>query len=180
MKYVLSCIACFLAGAGSAGSQELPDAIDKSLYKPHVGVAVGGGFPDGGRGSGLEYTVAAGSRLYIDVPVLVGLELSTVEYGSRPANDDVRRVGFLFKSAYQFKSYRLRDFYAGLAMGPTWERAGSVDGLFFALAPHAGLEVPLRSSLSNDVSLGAELRYLVSSSDFPDGFSVNGTLKFWF
>ena len=166
---------------GGSSSSTFP-ALKKSSkanYQPHIGVIGGVSSPDGPYDAAGEIGVEAGYQPYI--PISLGAEVTTVEFDGDGVRPEINRTNILAKVAYNFggKTMILRDSYVGLAMGPSFEEVGFDDDVHFGFMPNAGFDIPLEG-VDENVTVGANLRYFVTTGDSPDAVALRGAVKYWF
>lgn len=158
-----------------------PSAVENGeMYQPHVGIIAGHSMPEGSYDSNIEYGIDVGYQPYI--PFGLGVEISQATYDGEGQNPELIRTKALVKASYNMGGNIpiIRDSYLGLGVGPMLERAYANDLVYVGYMPNLGFDVPLKDIGDDKFSLGGNARYLISSSDTPDVFSVNGVLKYWF
>lgn len=151
-----------------------------AAYQPHVGIIAGHSMPEGSYRSNVEYGIDVGYQPYI--PFGLGLEVSQATYEGDGPNPEVIRTKALVKASYNMggNTVIIKDSYVGLGVGPMIERADADTNVYVGFMPNLGFDIPIGNQVENKFSLGGNARYLVSSSDTPDVFSLNGVAKFWF
>ncbi|NCN95203.1 MAG: hypothetical protein GW917_00605 [Bdellovibrionales bacterium] len=148
-------------------------------FEPHIAALVGVSNPEGSFDTGAEYGVDVGFQPVI--PFGAGMEVSQAIYNAN-AGDDFKRTSFLLKGTYNFGGNLmiLRDSYVGLATGLLVEDIGPTTNTYGGLMPNLGFDIKTFKVDQDWVSLGANARYLMTASDSPDVFAINGVMKYWF
>ena len=145
-------------------------------YKPHVAILAGVANPEGSFDTGADYGVDVGFQPII--PFGLGAEISQSNYTA----DDFKRTSFLVKGTYNLAGDIpvLKESYLGLAAGILVEdTAGGADS-YGGLMPNLGFDIPTFQVNQRWVSLGANARYMITGSNAPDVFALNGVVKYWF
>jgi hypothetical protein len=154
----------------------------RSEFKPHVGVLTGVANTEGNYQSGFEYGATIGYQPYI--PFGIGMELSTAynNVSSGPEQFDFQRTKLLVQGTYNFGGNIpiIAQSYVGVAIGPMLESINNDTELVVGTMPTLGFDYPFALRSGEDVSLGLNARYLVSSSGVPNTFGVNAMAKYWF
>jgi hypothetical protein len=159
-----------------------PRALEsESELKPHLGLLLGLSNPEGAYSSGAELGLTMGYQFYI--PYSLGFELSTVGNEASSDSAELRRTKALAQLTYNFAGNIpvISKSYVGLGMGPMLESFRGDDDFVWGVMPVVGFDIPLMSGkIENVFSLGANARYLISSSGLPNVFSTNVAAKYWF
>lgn len=157
-----------------------PHEVEQDGLKPHVGVTAGVSNPEGSYKSGAEYGVNFGFQPY--VPFGLGMSLTFSKNQSKESDTrDLDRTSVLVRGSYNFGGNVLlvKNSYVGLATGPIINQ----DATYFGIAPLVGFDIPVREwsgKYLSYLSVGAEAKYMIVSSNESDGLTVNGVLKYWF
>jgi hypothetical protein len=154
---------------------------DENELKPHLGFILGVSNPEGSYSSGSEIGLSIGYQFYI--PYSLVFELSTNGNEAGGDNAELRRTKAVAQLSYNFAGNIpvLSKSYVGLGIGPMVESLRGDDNLELAVMPIVGFDIPLGGRpADNNFSLGANARYLVSSSGLPNVFSANFAAKYWF
>lgn len=161
---------------GSSQYVVKPRPVDTpSEYRPHFGILAGIAAPEGSYDAASNLGVEVGFQPYI--PFSLGAEYSTHSLESRDNARTIDRHQALLRANYNFSGDNFfKYFYAGAGVGLLIEDGTNYGGL----VPLVGFDYPLTESISKFVSLGAQARYTLTSSNNPDVFSMNGSLKYWF
>jgi hypothetical protein len=172
-----------LAQTAGESTETFPEphrVTEQSVYTPHVGVIAGYSAPEGSYQSNVEYGLDFGFQPY--VPFSLGAEVTQAQYDADGDGNDLLRTKALLKGAYNFGGNIpvIRESYVGLGVGPMIERAGGSDVTYMGLMPNLGFDIHLKNTMLEAISLGANARYLISNSDAPDVFALNGLVKYWF
>ncbi len=182
LAIILSSI-LFYNFAGAIESDVTPEiraVQEDSQFKPHVGLGVGFGDPNGTLDAGGNYTLEAGFQPVIPLSIIGDF---TVENYNDDGVGKLVRNRFFVKANYNFGGNIpfIRYTYVGLGAGPMWEDTNIDNELAFGLMPHAGFDYPLNNVIDRSpLSLGANVSHLYSSSDTPDVFAVRGMVKYWY
>lgn len=152
----------------------------ESEFRPHVALMAGVSTPEGRYNTNAEYGLDVGYQPYI--PFSIAAELSSATYNGEGDNTDLTRTKLLAKGQYNFggEVMILKDSYIGLGIGPSYETANGSDVLYMSMMPNLGFDIPLDRKPEHFVSVGANARYLITNSDGPDVFALNGVMKYWF
>lgn len=169
------------ADIGNTLSEAMPEfraVEDAEEFQPTVGILGGISSPEGSYDTGAEYGLHAGFQPWI--PIGVALELSQASYDGDAADFD--RTNVLVNTTYNLAgdTVVLKDSYMGLAIGALIEDAGGSTNTYGGLMPNIGFDIPTIQVQDQWVSLGANARYLITGSDAPDIFALNGVAKYWF
>lgn len=170
------------ADIGNTLSEAMPEvrAVESAEeYQPHVSLLGGVSTPEGSYDTGGEYGIDVGFQPLI--PFVTALELSQANYEA-DAGADLTRTNLLLKGSYHFggETIVLKDSYLGLAVGALLEDAGESTDMYGGLMPNLGFDIPTIQVEDDWVTLGANARYLITSSDAPDVFSLNGVVRYLF
>lgn len=190
--FIKTAVTVVLCGFGfSSGAADVGDTISEAMpevrqvqnqdeFKPHVGVLGGVSNPEGSFSTGAEYAIEAGMQPII--PFGLALEINQALYDSDGASDDFKRTSFLIKGSYNFGGdvVVLKNSYVGLATGLLVEDAGPSTTTYGGLMPNIGFDIPTFKIDQEWVTLGANARYMLTASDAPDVFALNGVVKYWF
>jgi hypothetical protein len=149
-----------------------------SESRPHVGVIAGVTAPEGSFDSTAEYGIDVGYQPYI--PFGLGAELTHSRTRS-DVDELLDRTSLLVKGTYHFggTTMLIKDSYVGVGVGAIAKN----DGTDLAAAPLVGFDIPLKDESQKGrefFSLGAHAKYMVVSSNDPDGLSMNAVLKYWY
>lgn len=172
------------ADIGNTLSDAIPEVRpvqSQEEYRPHVGILGGVSNPEGSYDAGGEYAIEAGYQPY--VPFGLGVEIHQSRLGGSGGLDDFTRTGFLLKGSYHFGGNMviLKDAYLGLGVGALIEDFGPHNQTYGGLMPNIGVDIPTFQVNQQWVTLGANLRYLLTSSESaPDTLSLNGAVKYFF
>ncbi len=151
---------------------------ESGLYKPHVAIFSGVSDPveNDYDAAGL-LAVEAGYQ--IKVPYGVGFEVSAQDF-EKDDSTDLTRTQFFLKSSYNLggETPVIKYSYVGLGLGVVTENSDNT-AMYGAIMPNLGFDIPL-SSLSEELSLGANLRYTATASNEADNYGLNGVVKYWF
>lgn len=184
-------VSAFAVSAGAQTSVASPDQTVSSTFpkmqevyqdglNPHVGVTLGVVNPEGSYKSGAEYGVNFGFQPYI--PFGLGLSLSFSSNESKYQDTrSLDRTSVLVRGTYNFGGTItvIKNSYVGIMTGPVINQ----DAMYFGFAPVAGFDIPVREWSGNYLSylsVGAEAKYMIMSSNESDGLTVNGVVKYWF
>ncbi len=186
MKKTLLCL--LATTAFSAYAQEttdkmvgtFPEPKEVSTYeeqKLHMGLNVGMNSPSGSYDNSMGMGVDVGFQPYI--PFGVGAEVFTTEMDEDDVNNDDQRTAILGRGTYNFGGEVpvLRHSFVGLAAGPvltgeTWD---------IGLAPLTGFDIPIAKMMNgSDLSLGASIKYLYTTSATADAFMTSAAIKYWY
>lgn len=156
-------------------------AIERdSAFKPHVGLQFGLVNPDGPKDSNLTFGAELGFQPII--PIGAVLELSYAGF-SDAASNDFSRLKLLAKGTFNFGGDIpvIKHSYLGLGVGPMVERTPGDTDIALGIMPFVGADIPLSGEVDpGEFSLGANVRYLFSSTGAPDSFGVSSVLKYWY
>ena len=186
MKLILACTLAVTAVPGFAEEEfkqkiegtfpEAKEVTNSGEEKVHMGLNMGFNSPEGSYDSSMNLGVDVGFQPYI--PFGVGAELFTTEMDRDNRNSDDQRTALLAKGTYNFGGGIpvIRHSYAGLGAGPvltgsTWD---------IGIAPLAGFDIPVTQLSGKDLTLGANIKYLATTSDTPDSFMTNFAVKYWY
>ncbi len=179
-------LACFAVSARLVFAQDADSRTEGTFPQPkavetredqrvHMGVIAGLNVPDGSYDTTPNIGVDVGFQPYI--PFGVGAELFTSEIEADRGGQD-QRTALLGRGTYNFGGEvpLIRHSFVGLGAGPvvtgsTWE---------LGIAPLAGFDIPVTKINESDVTLGANAKYLVITSDTPDAFMANVAVKYWY
>lgn len=144
-------------------------------YKPHLGLQLGVSSPEGSYEAAGNWALEAGFQPYI--PFAIGLELSNKDYESTDGGETISRTSALIRGTYNFSGAGfLRYSYVGAATGPVWEQGN----VYLGVSPLVGFDAPIASTALEQITLGAQVRYALVSSDGPDAAEFNAVAKYWF
>ncbi len=167
-------------GQTSSAIFPVPREVLQEGLNPHVGVTAGVVNPEGSYRSGAEYGVNFGFQPYI--PFGLGMQLTFSKNKSKEANErDLDRTAAMIRGTYNFGGSItvIKNSFVGVMTGPIINQ----DATYFGLAPIVGFDIPVREwsgKYLSYLSVGAEAKYMIVSSDESDGLTVNGVLKYWF
>lgn len=157
-----------------------PQEVFQEGLNPHVGVTLGVVNPEGSYKSGAEYGVNFGFQPYI--PFGLGMSLTFSSNDSKYQNTrSLDRTSVLVRGTYNFGGSLtvIKNSYVGIMTGPVINQ----DAMYFGFAPVLGFDIPVREwsgKYLSYLSVGAEAKYMIVSSNESDGLSVNGVVKYWF
>jgi hypothetical protein len=145
--------------------------------KIHMGVNLGMNNPSGGYDTSLGMGVDVGFQPYI--PFGVGAEVFTTEMDEDNRNHDDQRTVLLARGTYNFGGEVpvIRHSYVGMAAGPvltgeTWD---------LGFAPLTGFDIPVaKMENGNDLTLGANIKYIYTTSATADAFMTSAAVKYWY
>lgn len=144
-------------------------------FKMHMGLNLGTSTPEGSHDTTANLGVEVGYQPYI--PYGLGAELFTTQVDADGGNDD-QRTALLAKGSYNFggQAAVLRHSWVGLGAGPVY-----ADGTWeVGVAPQLGFDIPVSKINNQDLSIGANAKYLITSTDSPDAFMANFAMKYWY
>lgn len=184
MKSILSLFAFCLFAAGFAHAQEggtstfpQPDGpvTGMNLQKPHFGLMAGAVDPEGSMKATANAAIDVGYQPYI--PFGVGLNLANMT-STNGEGENLTQTTLLGRGTYNFGGTIpvIRDSYVGLGVGPAFMG----DGTKLASAPIVGFDIALTQAERGNLSLGANVSYLITEGSSPDAGIVNGVVKYWF
>jgi hypothetical protein len=170
------------AQEGNTISETLPKlqpVTNEAEYKPHMALLAGLSTPEGSYDTGGAYGIDVGFQPFI--PLSLSAELSQAAYNA-DSGDDFKRTSLLAKVAYNFGGTIpvIKNSYVGLGGGMLIEDSGPSTTTYGGLMPNLGFDIPTFTIENKWVSLGATARYMITASNAPDVFDVNGVLKYWF
>lgn len=171
------------ADIGNTLTEAMPEvrAIESTEeLQPHISLLGGVSTPEGSYNTGGEYGIDVGFQPII--PFVTAIELSQQRYDGEDNVDDLDRTNILLKGSYHFggQTMILKDSYIGLAIGALIEDTGPSTDTYGGLMPNLGFDIPTFQVRDDWVTLGANARYLVTSSESPDVFSLNGVVRYLF
>lgn len=153
-----------------------PAAVESvEEYKVHMGINMGLSTPEGSYDTTGNLGVEIGYQPYI--PFGLGAELFTTQIDADRGGDD-QRTALLAKGSYNFggETPVIRYSWAGIGAGPVY-----ADGLWeVGLAPQVGFDVPVTKINNQDLTLGGNAKYLITSTSSPDAFMANFAVKYWY
>lgn len=169
--FLLACNA-YAQQAGPMGeiqTERIRPVNSAEQYRPSLDLRVGLANPEGDEDSAMN--VILGISYQPVIPFSLGVEASF-------ENFEQERWGLLAKSTYNFAgSGILGGSYFGAAAGMAWEDSTA----YGALAPLAGFIIPIDYRVGEDqLSVGAEARYMMVSNDRNNAFHFNGGVRYWF
>lgn len=157
-----------------------PREVLQEGLNPHVGVTAGIVNPEGSYKSAAEYGVNFGFQPY--VPFGLGMSLTFSSNPSKEANTrSLDRTAVLVRGSYNFGGNLalIKNSFVAVASGPIINQ----NATYFGIAPIIGFDIPVREwsgQYLSYLSVGAEAKYMIVSSNESDGLTVNGVLKYWF
>lgn len=157
-----------------------PREVLQEGLNPHVGVTAGVVNPEGSYKSGAEYGASFGFQPYI--PFGLGMQLTFSKNKSKESNErDLDRTTAMIRGTYNFGGNItvIKNSFVGFMTGPVINQ----DATYFGIAPVVGFDIPVREwsgKYLSYLSVGAEAKYMMVSSDESDGLTVNGVVKYWF
>jgi len=143
--------------------------------KVHMGLNLGFNTPEGSHDTTSNLGVEVGYQPYI--PFGVGAELFTSQIDS-DNNQDEQRTSLLARGTYNFggEAPIVEYSWVGLSAGPVY-----ADGVWeVGVAPQLGFDIPATKINGQDLTLGANAKFLVTSTDSPDAFMANFAVKYWY
>lgn len=171
-----------LAAEGRSTFPPIAQSMNKNEMSPHVGILAGLTNPENFK-STTEYGVDVGFQPWS--PLSVGVEWTGANTnrslaGSRESLD---RNSVLLKAAYNLggETPVIRSSYLGVALGPVIDNS-AYKGTHSGIGPIAGFDIPITKEQreAQVLTLGLAAKYILVSGPSPDGFSMNGALKYWF
>lgn len=171
------------ADIGNTLTEALPEirpVESRDELQPHISIFGGVSTPEGSYNTGGEYGIDVGFQPL--VPFVTAIELSQQNYDGEGNVNDLTRTNLLLKGSYHFggQTIILKDSYVGLGIGALIEDRGPSTDTYGGLMPNLGFDIPTVQVRDRWVTLGANARYLVTSSDAPDVFSLNGVVRYLF
>lgn len=168
------------ATSRSAKTFPQPREVLQDGLNPHIGITAGAFNPEGSFKTGAEYGLNVGIQPYIPF----GLGMSLTFSSNQAKGDGVRqidRTAVLIRGTYNFGGNitLIKNSFMGIATGPVINQ----DATYFGLAPILGFDIPVREwsgKYLSYLSVGAEAKYMIMSSNESDGLTVNGAIKYWF
>lgn len=148
-----------------------------SEYRPSIGLLAGVTTPEGDNdgkaelGIDLAYAPNKGATR-------LGAEFSYARFNDEVANDEIDRNTLLLKAVYDFKTdvVFFRDSWIGLGAGAVFTDDDTVG----VAAPMVGFDIPVTSTDTEYLTLGANARYNFVEADAEDTMTVNGAVKYWY
>lgn len=144
-------------------------------FKVHMGMNLGFTTPEGSHDTTPNLGVEVGYQPYI--PYGLGGELFTSQIDADTGKDE-QRTALLARGTYNFggEAPVIRNSWVGLGAGPVY-----ADGVWeVGVAPAVGFDIPVTRINNQDLSLGANAKFLVTSTDSPDAFMANFAVKYWY
>ncbi len=182
MKKTLICLLAtttFSAFAQEATVGTFPEPKKVTTYeeqKIHMGLNLGVNNPSGGYDTSMGMGVDVGFQPYI--PFGVGAEVFTTDMDENNVNNDDQRTALLARGTYNFGGEIpvLRNSYVGMAAGPvltgeTWD---------LGFAPLTGFDIPVADLNGSDLTLGANIKYIYTTSATADAFMTSAAVKYWY
>lgn len=157
-----------------------PREVLQEGLNPSVGVTLGAVNPEGSYRTGAEYGVGFAVQPYI--PFGLGMNLTFSKNQSKNSNTrDLDRTAAMVRGTYNFGGNItvIKNSFVGIMTGPIMNQ----DATYFGIAPIVGFDIPVREwsgKYLSYLSVGAEAKYMIVSSNESDGLVVNGVLKYWF
>lgn len=157
-----------------------PREVLQEGLNPHIGVTAGVLNPEGSYKTGAEYGMTVGIQPYI--PFGLAMSLSFSSNNSKEADTrSLDRTSVLLRGSYNFGGNLalIKNSFVAIATGPIINQ----DATYFGIAPIVGFDIPVREwsgKYLSYLSVGAEAKYMIVSSNESDGLTVNGVLKYWF
>ncbi len=170
------------AADGRSTYPPVAKTMTKSEMAPHVGIITGLTNPENFK-STTEYGVDVGFQPW--TPLSLGLEWTGANTNRRLAGtkESLDRTNVLLKAAYNLggETPVVRHSYLGVALGPVIDNR-AYRGTHSGIGPVAGFDIPVTKEQreSQALTLGLAAKYIFVSGPSPDGFSMNGALKYWF
>ena len=186
MRKFLACIilgfsanafAADIGGKTSAMAEDVAERINEG--KPSLGIRLGYQNSDRNFKSDLEYGIEAGFQAYGQVSA--ALELSGTSVDRRNNDPVLTQTRLLAKALYNFGGTTpvIRYSYVGAGLGPVLDNVSNDQKFNLGFSPQAGFDIPIGAA-NDRISLGANVAYLMVTSDSPSQFSMNGVAKYWF
>lgn len=175
----LCLLAAAVARAQEGGTSTFPQPAGPvtgvNLQKPHLGLMAGPVDPEGSMKTTANAAIDIGYQPYI--PFGVGLNLANMT-SSNGEGENFTQTTLLGRGTYNFGGTIpvIRDSYVGLGVGPAFLG----DGTKLASAPMVGFDIALTKAERGNLSLGANLSYLITEGSSPDAGILNGVVKYWF
>ncbi len=183
-KFYLTAVCALFVSVGAVaqsadeGRSTFPqprDVVNRSEWKPHVGLLVGHADPEGRGNVSPEFGIDVGYQPYI--PFGLAAEFNHTRFDDGQTISD--RNILWAKGTYHLGGTVpvLRDSYAGIALGAVFTDGPTT----IAGAPIVGFDIPLVAvQEAQAISLGASAKYTIAGNDELDALSVNGVLKYWY
>ena len=168
------------AAQTSSSTFPAPREVLQEGLNPSVGIMMGVVNPEGSYRTGAEYGFSASVQPYI--PFGLGMQITFSKNQSKEANTrDLDRTTAMIRGTYNFGGTMtvIKNSYVGMMTGPVINQ----DATYFGIAPVVGFDIPVREwsgKYLSYLSVGAEAKYMIVSSNESDGLTVNGVLKYWF
>ncbi|CAN5579635.1 hypothetical protein BH10BDE1_BH10BDE1_33900 [soil metagenome] len=168
------------AAQTSSSTFPAPREVLQEGLNPSIGIMAGVVNPEGSYRTGAEYGFSASVQPYI--PFGLGMQITFSKNQSKEANTrDLDRTTAMIRGTYNFGGTMtvIKNSYVGMMTGPVINQ----DATYFGLAPVVGFDIPVREwsgKYLSYLSVGAEAKYMIVSSNESDGLTVNGVLKYWF
>ena len=149
--------------------------MERSEYKVHMGASLGTSIPEGSYDTTANLGIEVGYQPYI--PYGLGGELFTSQMDADEGKD-TQRTALLAKGSYNFggEAPVIRHSWVGMGAGPVYSNSVWEVGL----APQLGFDIPLDTVEAPGLTLGANAKYLITSTDTADAFMLNFAVKYWF
>jgi hypothetical protein len=164
----------------SSSTFPAPREVLQEGLSPSVGITAGVANPEGSYKSGAEYGIGFAFQPYI--PFGLGMYLTFSKNQSKYSNTrDLDRTAAMVRGTYNFGGSitLIKDSFVGIMTGPIINQ----DATYFGVALVVGFDIPVREwsgTYLSYLSVGAEAKYMIVSSNESDGLVVNGVLKYWF
>jgi len=157
-----------------------PSQVDsRAAAKAHVGFLAGMNSLDG---SGYENASNLGLEIGLQpyIPYALGAEINYSKNSGKKNNSDLERLTALLKGTYNFGGANalLSKSYVGLATGAIF--ANDSRRTDVVLGPLVGFDFPMLIHSSDMVSIGVQVKYLVTSGSEPDTLLASAAFKYWF
>ncbi len=182
MKKTLLCLlatSAFSAYAQEATVGTFPEpkeVSNRSEQKVHMGLNLGVNNPAGGYDTSLGMGVDVGYQPYI--PYGVGAEIFTADMDRNNVNNDDQRTAALARGTYNFGGEIpvIRHSFVGVGVGPVLT-GGIID---IGFAPLTGFDIPVADLNGSALTLGANIKYLYTTSETADAFMTSAAVKYWY
>ena len=168
------------AAQTSSSTFPTPREVLQEGLNPSIGITAGVVNPEGSYKSAAEYGIGFAFQPYI--PFGLGMSLTFSKNQSKNSNTrDLDRTAAMVRGTYNFGGNItvIKNSFVGVMTGPIINQ----DATYFGLAPVVGFDIPVREwsgKYLSFLSVGAEAKYMIVSSNESDGLVVNGVLKYWF
>ncbi len=152
---------------------------NRAQAKTHVGILGGMNSFDGDEYDNSSFFgLDVGLQPYI--PYAFGAEVLYSKNSGNERNPDLERFTTLLKGSYNFggQNALISKSYVGLAAGAIFANENRRTDL--VSGPLVGFDFPIVTHTNDMISVGAQLKYLLTSGSEPDAFLAGAALKYWF